>query len=214
MKSVILLAPPSAGKGVMGNYLIKNYGYKHLSTGNILREYALKDEELSERLKSGKLIDDETILKILEDYLKNISLDEKIVFDGIPRTLHQAKVLDIMLESLNRLDYVVVYLDVTKDNLLNRVLGRMTCSKCGRTYNSRIDEFKPINEGICDDCKIPLVVRCDDNESSFMVRYQEYLENTEPIKKYYQDKGCLVVIDNNSINQTEALAKLVGVLND
>ena len=197
MKSVILLAPPSAGKGVMGNYLIKNYGYKHLSTGNILREYALKDEELSERLKSGKLID-----------------DEKIVFDGIPRTLHQAKVLDIMLDSLNRLDYVVVYLDVTKDNLLNRVLGRMTCSKCGRTYNSRIDEFKPINEGICDDCKIPLVVRCDDNESSFMVRYQEYLENTEPIKKYYQDKGCLVVIDNNSINQTEALAKLVGVLND
>lgn len=212
MKNVIFLAPPGAGKGTFSEYLIKNFGYKHFSTGSILREKAKEDKKIKEILDSGRLLYDETVLPIVKEVLSQVPKNTPFILDGIPRTLHQAKILDIILNGLGLLDVVVIFIDVEKEVLLDRILGRKVCESCHRTYNSNIEKYKPKKEGICDDCNNPLVVRKDDNKESFEKRYLTYLESTYPIIAYYKEKGCLKVIQNNELDQTESLNQLRSVI--
>jgi len=214
MKSVIFLAPPAAGKGTFSDYLIKHYGYKQLSTGDILRGYAKNDASLAEILKSGQLACDDVIMNIVEKELKMIPEGVPFILDGIPRTLQQAKKLDIILSGLTNLDVVVVYIDVNKEILTDRVIGRRICEKCHRSYNILISEFKPKDENLCDDCRIPLVQRKDDNLESFKIRYTNFIESTYPVVAYYKEKGCLRVLQNNEVDQTNALDQLKEILDD
>src|SRR5574344_288674 len=102
MKSIIFLAPPAAGKGTFSDYLVKNYHYVQLSTGDVLRERALQDHKLADFLATGKLVDDETIMAIVKDKLSSIPMDTPFILDGIPRTLHQVEELENILKDLNR----------------------------------------------------------------------------------------------------------------
>ena len=113
MKSVIFLAPPLGGKGTFSDYLIHHCGFTQISTGDLLRSEAEHNEELKAFLATGAFVDDETILRIVEKELSKISLSTPIILDGIPRTLQQAKKLDIILSGLKR-DVVVIYIDVDK----------------------------------------------------------------------------------------------------
>lgn len=212
MKSVIFLAPPAGGKGTFSDYLVKNCGYKHLSTGYILRKKALNDEKLATFLKSGNLVDDETIMDIIREELEILDKNMPFILDGVPRTLQQAEKLDIILTGLKKSDVEVIFIDVEESILKDRVIGRRTCSKCHRTYNINIKEFKPSVNDFCDDCNIPLILREDDNEESFKVRYNTYLESTIPVVAYYKKKGCLTVLPNNEVDQTKALKNLLEVL--
>ena len=99
MKNIIFLSPPCAGKGTFSDYLVKNYGYIQLSTGDMLREKASIDKDLALFLKSGKLVSDDMIMGIISDALKNISNDTPFILDGIPRTLQQAEKLDIIFKN-------------------------------------------------------------------------------------------------------------------
>ena len=211
MKSVIFIAPPAGGKGTLSEYLVFNYGYEHLSTGELLRAKASVDEDLAKMLKSGNLIPDEIMLDVIKEAIKKLPSDKPFILDGVPRTLQQAKVLDIILDGLS---YVVVYIDVDEDTLLNRVLGRMICPKCHKTYNKNIIEFKPQVDGICDICQSKLSSRSDDNEETFKIRYQQYKESTYPLIEYYEKMGRLKVISNKAIDQTSTKECLVGVLSD
>lgn len=199
MKSVIFLAPPAAGKGTYSNYLIKKFAYQPFSTGDILRKRALQDENLSAILASGKLVDDDLILEIIESELQNLDEKQAFIFDGVPRTLYQAEELDKILNSLNRQDYVVVYIDVAQSTLKDRIVGRRVCPNCHRSYNVVFEEFKPQVEDICDDCGSALVQRKDDNLESFESRLLEYKKSTYPLKDYYEKQGKLYrleVLDN------------------
>lgn len=193
MKNVILIAPPAAGKGTLSKYLVDNYGYAQLSTGDMLREKAKEDENLRNIMKTGKLIDDKTVFGALEAKLNKLG-DTPYILDGFPRTVCQAVMYDELLQNMGKDLGVVIYLDVDKEELKNRVVTRLICPKCKASYSTRNEKLLPKEDGLCDDCKLELVQREDDKEEIFNQRYDEYLEKTSPLIDYYESKGLLVRI--------------------
>ncbi len=202
MKNIIYIAAPNAGKGTVSDYLIKNYNYKHLSTGDLLRKEINSGSEFGREIEktiaSGKLMSDDVMIRLVREELENLK-DQAFILDGFPRTLPQAKSLDEMLVSLGVTNNVVISLDIDYDLALKRAIGRVSCPNCGRSYNTYFEEMKPKKENICDDCDIELIKRSDDNEESFKVRFDTYLNNASSIKDYYKDKNNLkeIMIDNN-----------------
>lgn len=198
MKNIIFIAPPAAGKGTISDYLVKNYQYKHISTGDLLREEIASGSEFGQKLdvilKSGSLVDDETVIRLVHHKITSLS-HQAFILDGFPRTLGQAKVLDEMFRELNIHNNVVIYLSVDLDTVLKRVTARVICPKCKRSYNLNNEKLKPIHKDTCDDCGCALIRRDDDNEETFKVRYESFIKNTKPILDFYQDKGMLKEID-------------------
>ncbi len=201
MKNIIFIAPPAAGKGTVSDYLVKNYNYEHLSTGDLLREVIKSGSEFGKEIDSiiskGALVSDEIIIKLVEDKLKTLDASKPFILDGFPRTLNQAHKLDEMLVNMNVTNNIAVYLDIELEEALKRVLGRITCPKCKRSYNVNMEKLKPIKGNLCDDCGIELEARSDDNEETFKVRFNTYLDNTSPIIDYYKEKGILRTFDVN-----------------
>jgi len=199
MKNIIFIAPPAAGKGTVSDYLVKNYNYEHLSTGDLLRDVIKSGsefgKEIDKTISSGNLVSDEVIIKLVSDKLTTLNESKSFILDGFPRTLNQAKSLDEMLINMEITNNIVVYLDIDLDEALKRVLGRITCPNCKRSYNKNIEKLKPLNGNMCDDCNVELESRSDDNEDTFKVRFNTYLENTSPIIDYYKSKGILKSFD-------------------
>ncbi len=194
MKSVIFIAPPASGKGTQSE-ILKNLGYLHISTGDMLREEINKETalglEIKEILAKGNLVNDDVVNKLIENKLKNII--GPFILDGYPRTLEQAEYLNNLFNSLNIDNYEVIYLDISLEEALKRALGRLTCS-CGASYNKYYEELKSQVDGICDKCGKTLKTRDDDNEESFKVRFEAFKENTEPIKNYYEKMSKLHIV--------------------
>ena len=190
MKNVILIAPPAAGKGTLSKVLSEKFGYVSLSTGDMLRERANEDESLREMMKTGKLINDETVFEALKAKLNKLG-DTPYILDGFPRTVVQAVMYDELLQNMNKNLGVVIYLDVDKEELKNRVITRLVCPKCKASYSTRNESLLPKKEGFCDDCNVELIQREDDKEEVFNQRYDEYLEKTSPLIDYYESKNLL-----------------------
>ena len=199
MKNIIFLAPPAAGKGTISDYLVKNYHYEHLSTGDLLRSEVASGSalgrEINDLISVGKLVSDELIIQLVSSKLEGELKNKPFILDGFPRTLNQAQKLDEMLNNLHIDDVVVVYLDVSLDILLKRVLGRVVCPDCKRSYNLDNPLLKPQVDNICDRCGAILERRKDDNEEIFKERYQTFLLSTKQIMQYYDDKKLLVKVD-------------------
>ena len=211
MKNIIFIAPPAAGKGTQSNMLKEKFGYNHISTGDMLREAINSGSEIGKEVKNiidkGELVSDDLIIKLVKDKLT--STDGKpFILDGFPRTLNQAKSLDEILTD----DYIVIYLDLDESEAINRITGRLTCN-CGKSYNVNIDKLKPKVDGICDNCGSILIKRDDDNVESFKVRFKTFLDNTDSILKYYEDKKRLVKIDVNRDVQ-DIFESILEVAND
>lgn len=214
MKNIIFIAPPAAGKGTQSELLCNKYGLLHISTGDLLREESKKNtelgQEIKEKMSTGKLIDDSIIIELLKNKLIEIG-NKSIILDGFPRTVVQAEAYDDMLDELNLdLGYVIV-LDVDKELLEKRIVGRVSCPKCGNVYNELIEESKPMQEGLCNNCHTELVKRADDNSESFKVRYETYLNTTKPLISYYESKGCLYHVDGNS-SKHQIFDNIVNIL--
>lgn len=212
--NIIFIAPPAAGKGTQSELLCNKYNFVHISTGDLIRETIKNNSPLSEELKSitsqGKLVSDEFILELIKDKLNNADY----IFDGFPRNVKQAKMFDELLETQNkRVDYVI-YLTVPKDLARKRILGRLSCPKCGRVYNDQIDISKPKNECLCDDCNVELSRRSDDNEETFNVRYDTYINETSPLIDYYQDKLFKVDSSKDKYEIFNEIERIIGVSND
>lgn len=195
MKNVIFIAPPSAGKGTQSAKLV-DMGYVHISTGDMLREEINKKSDIGMEIETimqqGKLVSDDIVYKLIKNKLSN--LDKPFILDGYPRNINQAEILDKLFNELNITNYEVIYLDITLESALERALGRLTC-ECGASYSLYFEALKPKVEGICDKCGKELMQRSDDNEESFKTRYETFMQNTEPIKEFYDNKGKLHVID-------------------
>ena len=199
MRNIIFIAPPAAGKGTVSDYLVKNYNYIHLSTGDLLRDEIKSGSALGKKIDSiiskGNLVSDDLIVKLVEEKLNDLDMNKPFILDGFPRTLTQARKLDEMLITLGVTNNIVIYLDIDIKNATKRVLGRIVCPKCKKSYNLNNEALKPIKENICDECKIELEKRNDDNEETFKVRFNSYLQNTRPILNHYNEKQLLVKID-------------------
>ena len=212
MKDIIFVAAPAAGKGTQSARLVDKYNFIHISTGDLLRDEAGKDTELGNKLKemlaTGKLISDDIVNELLEKRINEVK-DQPKIFDGYPRTLAQAKLLDSFLK-----DYMVIYLDVPYEVAAERILGRLTCPKCHKVYNDK--SLKPKVPGLCDNCKIELQRRKDDNEETFKIGYAAYEKNCKPVIEYYREKGILVELDASKDPQTtfEQFEQIIGSKNN
>ena len=198
MKNVIFIAPPAAGKGTQSELLVNKYNYEHISTGDLLRNKQNDGSDLGnqikEMLKTGKLIDDEIVTNLLKE--KIVSIKSNFILDGYPRNIKQANILNDLLSELDINNIAVIYLDVDEDTAMKRALGRITCPNCKRTYNKYNELTMPKNFNLCDECNVELVGRSDDNEETFKIRFNEYINNTKPLLDYYREKDLLYVMEN------------------
>lgn len=208
--NIILIAPPAAGKGTQSELICNKYDMQHISTGDLIRTVINSNNENSIELKKtieqGKLVSDEFVLDLIKEEIKN---GNNYIFDGFPRTVNQAKLFDKLLNELNKkIDYVI-YLDVDKDIAKKRILGRLSCSKCGKVYNDQIEESMPKINGICNECNIELSKRNDDNEETFNKRFDTYINETKPLLDYYKDR--LYIIDS-SLNKYEIFKQIENII--
>lgn len=198
MRNIIFIAPPAAGKGSVSDYLVKSFGYTHISTGDLLREEIKSGSELGkeidELISSGNFVSDEVIIKMVSSKLDALK-DKLFILDGFPRTLVQAHKLDEMFENNDVSNVIAIYLDINIEEATKRVLGRMICPKCKKSYHKFNKEFVPKVENICDICGVELEHRSDDNEETFKARFDAYIKNTSPIIDFYRDKGILYEVN-------------------
>ena len=214
--NIILLAPPAAGKGTQSELLEKEYRLNHISTGDLLRSASKEDTDfgrnLADMMKTGKLISDDIVLEVLNNYLNNTD-NMNLLLDGFPRNTYQAEKLDeILAEKNTKIDYVFL-LDVPKQTLADRITGRRLCKKCGSIYNVNIDSLRPKVDNVCDKCNEELTQRADDNIDTFEVRYQEYLEQTAPLIEYYENKNVLRKVDSTGTIE-EIFENIKGKINN
>lgn len=198
MKNIIFLAPPAAGKGTLSEMLVEKYGYGHISTGDLLREEVKAGTELGKEaeglMKEGKFVPDDLIIKLIANRITKPDCENGYILDGFPRTKVQAEKYDELLKELGKDLGVVIFIDIDKQMAIERACSRITCPKCGRIYNKYSIEMKPKQEGICDDCGVELTQRADDNEETFIKRFDEYMEKTMPLYDFYKNKGVLKTI--------------------
>lgn len=191
--NIIFIAPPAAGKGTQSALIKEKYNLEHISTGDLLRlEVASGSElgmEISDIMNRGELVNDDLMIKLLKSKIESLSGSNGIIFDGFPRNIKQAEMLEQLLSSLNQdIDYVI-YLDIDKEVAMKRAVGRITCPVCGAIFNIYTDTFDEYNH--CNKCGAELEKRDDDTEEKFINRFDTYLEKTKPLFDYYQNKGLL-----------------------
>lgn len=194
--NIIFIAPPAAGKGTQAEILEKELNMYHLSTGDLLREIASSNtnlgKEVKELIDNGKLIDDELMLKLLKEKLSTIN-SNGVIFDGFPRTITQAHMLNDLMNELSQKIDKVIYLEVDKETALKRATGRVTCGNCGSIYNIYFDN---IVDNKCNNCGSKLTKRNDDTEEKFNNRFDTYMSNTKPVIDYYENIGLLNTVSS------------------
>ena len=202
MKNIIFIAPPAAGKGTISNMICSKYNIPHISTGDLLRDEIARSTkiglEIRESMARGEFVSDELITKLLKKRLSNKDCHKGFILDGYPRNIHQAEIYDSLLKELSYDEGTVIFLDIDKEVALNRIKSRMVCPKCGMSYNTLTPDLSPVREGLCDNCSSELKVRSDDNEETFLSRFDTYMKETYPLIEYYQNKNNLIRIDVNN----------------
>ena len=205
IKNIILMGPPGAGKGSVAKLLLKEFGFVHISTGDMFREVIKSGSELGKLADSyiskGHLVPDDVTISIVKERLSQDDIAKGFLLDGFPRTLPQAEALEALSKEINRPIEAVINLNCDTQELIRRISGRRVCRTCGAPYH--IDTMKPKVEGVCDICGGPLYQRNDDNEESLKVRLQHYVEDTKPLIDYYEDRKLLV--NFNSLVGTDIL---------
>lgn len=196
--NLILLGPPGGGKGTQAKRLMDKFGLVQLSTGDMLRAAVASGSEIGLKAKSvmeaGQLVTDEIVIGIIDQRLDQPDTANGVIFDGFPRTVAQAKALDVILEAKGRKLDVVVEVRVPDQLLIDRVTGRFTCSKCGAGYHDSYQKTKV--DGVCDACGgTEFIRRADDNAETVGKRLAAYHDQTAPLLPYYEGKGLLKVLD-------------------
>ena len=211
---IILLGPPGSGKGTQAQNITSEYGYVQLSTGDMLRAGCSSGSVIGLELKTvmdaGNLVSDEIVVGIVEERIFKNDCAAGYMLDGFPRNKVQAKKLDAMLVRKYQQIDIVLRLLVDDEVVVRRIAGRRFHVESGRSYNV---EFNPPEiAGIDDLTGEPLTQRADDNEKVVQSRLNIYHEQTEPLVKYYKEKGVLVSIEGIG-TPDEIFAKIKTALN-
>ncbi|CAN5359200.1 adenylate kinase [soil metagenome] len=196
--NIILLGPPGAGKGTQAARLEAARGMVQLSTGDMLRAARKADTPLGAQvaavMDSGALVSDEIVSALIDDKLGSLSAEQGTIFDGYPRTAAQAESLDAILAKHGRALGKVIELEVNEDALVERIVGRYTCAKCGAGYHDHFQQ--PAVAGVCDVCgSTEFKRRPDDNEETVRTRMAEYRAKTLPILPIDEARGIVSKVD-------------------
>ena len=194
--NIILFGAPGAGKGTQTDKLSKDFNLHKISTGDLLREEIKKNTVLGNEIKklidNGSFVPDKIIEGLIEKVIANKSYSNRLIFDGYPRNLSQAKDLDIFLKKSNQKISCVLILNVPQDIILKRILGRQICTKCDSIFNSFFNPPTKSNHK-CDSNF--LVQRSDDNEKTLKKRFDTYVKSTLPILEFYKKQKLSYEID-------------------
>lgn len=191
----VLFGPPGGGKGTFAGQIKKILPkIPHISTGDIFRENLRNKTELGLKAKKymddGALVPDDVVIDMIKDRLTQNDVKENgFLLDGFPRTIEQAEALD----EITDIDAFLL-LKVSRDIIMKRLTGRVSCAKCNEIYN--IYTLPPKKEGICDKCGAELKHRSDDTEETVNNRLDVYKKNAEPIIEHYKNKNLLQKIDS------------------
>ena len=171
--NIIIFGPPGAGKGTQAKYLVEKFNSFQVSTGDMLREEINKDSEIGKKIvnnmNDGKFVDDEIVNKLLEKIIFDPPKKNKLIFDGYPRTINQAKNLEILLNNSNQKINYIFFLNVNKDTIIKRIEKRKIIEK-----------------------------RSDDELETIIKRHNTYMETTRPVLDFYSKKANFHEIDGSS----------------
>lgn len=188
----IFLGPPGAGKGSLAVKVAEDYKIPHISTGDIFRANIKEKTPLGIKVKeiidSGSLVSDDLTFELVKDRLSKDDCKNGFILDGFPRTIPQADLLSSVCP-----DVVVVNFQTTDEVVIKRLSTRRVCKACGANYN--ILTLPPKKEGVCDKCSGEIIQRDDDKQESILHRMDVYREQTEPLIKYYTEKGKIQNFD-------------------
>ncbi|WP_251712546.1 adenylate kinase [Lactococcus ileimucosae] len=214
--NLLIMGLPGAGKGTQAEFIVKNYGVNHISTGDMFRAAMKNETEMGKLAKSyidkGALVPDEVTNGIVKERLAQEDIKASgFLLDGYPRTFDQAEALDKMLVELGiKLD-AVINIEVNPDILVERLSGRYICRTCGATYHKL---FKPTKvEGTCDVCGgHDLYQRADDNPETVKNRLEVNIKESAPILKHYTELGLVRTIDGGQAMEkvTEDIQAVLG----
>ena len=182
-----MFGPPGAGKGTQSKYLVKKLNGFQISTGDILRDEIKKDSEIGKKIindmNEGKFVSDEIVNSLLKNYVFDQNKKKKLIFDGYPRSISQAKNLDTLLKQSNQKIDFIFYLNVSKEIIVNRIKKRKILEK-----------------------------RSDDDLDTTLKRYDTYIETTRPVLDYYSKNSNFHEIDG-SMEIDQITSKIEGFLN-
>jgi len=194
--NIILFGPPGAGKGTQAQFIVKKHNYFQLSTGNLLREEVKLKTELGIKIEAlisnGKFTSDEIVNSLLRQSITNLKFRDRIIFDGYPRNVEQAKNLELILGKFDQTIGHIIFLNVSKDIIKKRIMGRMTCDKCNMTLNEFFNkeqiELHPCGKEF-------LKKRKDDTFDVVVARYDTYMKTTRPVLDFYSKNENFTEID-------------------
>ena len=197
--NIILFGPPGAGKGTQAQFIVQKHNYFQLSTGDLLREEIKAKThlgtEIEKLISNGKFASDKIVNKLLRQSILNLKFRDRIIFDGYPRNVGQAKNLEVILGEFDQTIGHIIFLNVSKDIIEKRIMGRMTCDKCNMTLNEFFNkeqiELHPCGKEF-------LKKRKDDNLDIVVARYETYMKTTKPILDFYSKNVNFTEIDGGA----------------
>lgn len=196
---LVLLGAPGAGKGTQSKKILEKYNIPYISTGDYFRKEVASGSEIGLEIQRyidrGLLVPDYITIDIVEKILEEDSFQKNYLFDGFPRTVIQARMMDFITKYTKNPVELVINLDIKEGLLIDRLTGREICRNCNAIYHKLNKPSKV--EGICDVCGSKLSQRADDTLENVMIRLREYRNRTQPLIKYYKEKGILVNIDSS-----------------
>ena len=196
--NVIIIGPPGAGKGTQSQNIAKKFDLYKLSTGDLLRNEIKNKTEIGKKIEQiiehGDFVTDDIVNKILKTVVTNSSNRNKIIFDGYPRNITQAENLEIMLNGDNQSISFILFLNVTREVIEKRILGRIICEKCNQTLNEYLNK-EEIEQHECGDNY--LIKRKDDNLETIITRYEDYMKKTKPVLDFYSSRSYFHEIDGS-----------------
>ena len=212
---IIMLGAPGAGKGTQADKIAEKYGIPHISTGDIFRANIKGGTELGKKAKAymdqGLLVPDELTCDLVTDRVAADDCKKGYILDGFPRTIPQAEALENALKAQGTdIDYAID-VDVPDANIVARMSGRRACLTCGATYH--VEYIPPKQEGICDKCGSPLVLREDDKPETVQKRLDVYHAQTQPLIDFYAQRGKLKTVDGTK-DMAEVFADIIAILED
>ena len=203
---LILLGAPGAGKGTQAEILSRELGIPTISTGNILRAAIREGTAVGLKAKAlidaGVLVDDETIMGIVSERLAKEDCAQGYILDGVPRTIPQAEAMEAMGIEID----AALSIEIADETIVERMSGRRTCKNCSQTFH--VVYNPPKQEGVCDFCGGELTIRKDDAPETVRARLDTFHRETEPLKAFYEARGKLRRVDNqSSIEETTAVIR-------